>query len=402
MNINIIYKSLMNNLNKMQLNLIFNNLRFLLADIKSYPVLKSDILFICHDNDRGYLFNGIAYCPLIDSLRDEFERNNINCISMASPYSTLKNCLAYGNPISINGRYARMKLKAFVISHIFGRNLRSDIETNFWVKIIENHSPRVIIGIAPFKNLCKAARIKGIEICDVQHGIIEFGFGYYKLNALNNNSYQYTPNKILCWDGVSARSIKENWPWVLPINSGNPWINKFLKIPDDPIVIKETSEINKRLCSEGIFLLRTTQWSINSLRYHEIEIPPNIISVLRELEVLGVVICIKFHPVEIRQIGQKKLHASARETFGEGMWSRIIDVSEFALPAILKRVNYHITAYSASVIDATLLGKKSGLWAFENRMEAWFRDYIDLGFVDILPTNHDEILKHISCKIFNE
>jgi hypothetical protein len=99
-------------------------------------------------------------------------------------------------------------------------------------------------------------------------------------------------------------------------------------------------------------------------------------------------------------MGLKKLHNAAIKIFGNVMCMKIIDVSDYALPAILIKVKYHITAYSASVIDAALLNKKSGIWAYEEHMNTWFRSYIENGLVDILSYQSDEIFNTINKNIF--
>ena len=61
-----------------------------LLDRGPKKIQSSDYLLICHDHDRGYIYQGTAYSQLLDTLRENLLSSGRSVSVIAAPYSYLK------------------------------------------------------------------------------------------------------------------------------------------------------------------------------------------------------------------------------------------------------------------------------------------------------------------------
>jgi hypothetical protein len=140
-------------------------------------------------------------------------------------------------------------------------------------------------------------------------------------------------------------------------------------------------------------VLLTIQWTPT---LDIIQIPDNIvraIALTREQEIQW---CIKFHPVEIREINKSYLVSYAIDVLGETSWDNIIDLSSNALPAILPFVSYHVTGFSSATCEASFFGVKTGLGDNRDEVAAWFHKDLSSNHAESLPKDSLEISRKIT------
>jgi hypothetical protein len=77
----------------------------------SDSIKKCDVVFICSDADRGVMLCGKAYSPIVDSIRDDFEKRGLICTSLQYPWSEYFGEKGHGNPLSMNRSYLSSRLK---------------------------------------------------------------------------------------------------------------------------------------------------------------------------------------------------------------------------------------------------------------------------------------------------
>jgi hypothetical protein len=364
-------------------------------------LIPRDYLFICHDNDRAYQYKGQAYSQIIDTMREHVIANGFTTLVIAEPFSSLTGRKAQGKPVSINLQYRIMKAVSKIVSYIIpaGKTyLYAAIESRFWSYILVHVSPRMVIGIQPCEGLCTAAKKLSIPVSDAQHGIImNSGIpnSYYRHRSNSEFSLQGIPDRVICWNSVSADYISSLWPSVNNLVAGHPWIDRFrVADPSDKLVAQELANISKKLSPVGSanLALITTQWSPET---HKLEIPPHICEAIKISANEGIRWCIKFHPVQIRQTGLKYLARQAALILGPEAWKKMLDVSFCALPAVLRLVSYHVTGSSASTYEASLYGIKTGLWDSRPVTSLWFQNELNNYSAELLPRSPSDVSNRV-------
>ncbi|KZR85000.1 hypothetical protein [Synechococcus sp. MIT S9504] len=182
-----------------------------------YPS-KCDVLFFCHDSDRGLQLDGRAYSPLIDSLREEFEILGLVSSVVAHPFSRLIGSKAWANPVSLN----RKHFAVIVLSCFFNKVM---LDTLLFSKVFKSCRARVVITIGCSEGLCLAARK-----LDILHLELLHGYGYDVIPwGLNSRKTSHLPKAILSMDSVSTETflpIAQRGIKILEIP--NPFIKKFV------------------------------------------------------------------------------------------------------------------------------------------------------------------------------
>ena len=165
-------------------------------------IAHADILLFCHDVDRSISLNGLAYSPLVDSIKEEFERKGLICLSVALPWSNLVDFKAYGSPICINRSYLIYK-----ISEWLGKNYRLRFykrNNNVFQDIITKSNARLIVTIGCSDLICRIARENNIFHVELLHGI-----GYSSIPwGWNLKDTMFLPQGILALDEISFNTFK--------------------------------------------------------------------------------------------------------------------------------------------------------------------------------------------------
>ena len=114
---------------------------------------------------------------------------------------------------------------------------------------------------------------------------------------------------------------------------------------------------------------------------------------------MGVQWCIKFHPVEIQKYKGRRLLEYARKALGKENWANIIDLSAYALPAILLHTSYHVTGFSAATFETSEVGIKTGFWDRRKETQIWFADEIHKNKAELLPQEALDIANTIRERV---
>jgi hypothetical protein len=382
----------------------FKVLKLLFSNFNNFVGVDCEYIFLCSSDDAYLPLAGESYSPLLDSLKSNITLKNINVVSYFLPISNIKDTSSrsFNGYSLIDSGYARalfiQKFSNLINAYLkSGSNdgSRNRVLIKFWISFIKNYQPKTIIAIQPPQELCIASNFLGIPILDLQHGVISENW-YYNERHESRFKYLSRPSAVLCWDEISASKVVQIWQQVKAITIGNPWVNEFKK--NDSNFLKainfDLSSNSPLLNNENCkIILITTQWEPDG--FDRIHIPERIVKLIQATSDEQIKWCIRFHPLEIKAVGLVKLRDYARKVFGEDIFSKITDVSSFPLPQVLLSCTYHITSYSAAVIEASLLGVKSGLWTELPTRQVYFDDYIASGLVEILPEDANEIKKII-------
>ncbi len=378
---------------------ILNEIKYIFSDLCTEEKTQYvEYILLCHDDHRSVICNSKYYSPLTDSILDKLNNSGFSSRSFAIPYSKLSRGQAYGNPHSLSGPYSRARVIQKIYQFSIGKfkKNRSDrkLIVRFWINFLKKYNPREVICVQPSEELCSAGKICGVLISDIQHGIMD-ETRYYGSRENWQFSKEGVPDRVYCWDEHSASTIKKKWSQVDAVVFGNPFFQR-LKISHKEFLDAKSEYILDKLMGKRVVLI-SLQYDENSLS--TIDIPQEIVESIKSCQVDGVTFCVKFHPVQLRNISHNKLINIFKKTYGDKLWHSIIDVSDVPLLISLKFINYQIAASSASAIDAANFKVKTGFWEQNKKIENWFRSYIDSGFVEFLPKNHIEISKKISLEL---
>ncbi|WP_299702411.1 hypothetical protein [uncultured Pontibacter sp.] len=189
--------------------------------------------------------------------------------------------------------------------------------------------------------MCLAANEVGIECIDIQHG----GQGkshvaYAKFSVVPKYGYQLLPQKFWCWDQGSADVINE---WVSTQNYhqvkvvGNPWIEHCMKYyashlsEKQKIILYTLQPIDDEIIESYIIdaIIKTPEDYIWWLRLHprQYKEKEKLLNLLRDNKI--------YNKVNVEQ------------------------ATALPLPAILTHVYIHISNFSGSILEASMLKKKS-------------------------------------------
>lgn len=358
-----------------------------------------DVLFFCHDVDRGVSLNNKAYSPLIDSVRDELEEQGYTCVSIAHPWSRLTGKHSHGEPIAIN----RPHFLAKVLKKIFPlANVRPDLK--LYKNILTKTKPKVIITIGCHNELCEAARDMHIFHLELLHGI-----GYTPIPwGWEKKQKQHLPQGILSLDSVSTHTFSELGKYGVVIKEiKHPFLNRFQqdklnRIPQEWQPKKKDSKFEKEI-------LISLQWGYaqnvdehdffkgtltNGLFYEELA---EVIKLTHD----KIFWRFRFHPVQYRQPEKyKNLFDFIDEFVKRNENCEWQESTYLPLPSLLINCSGHVTMSSMSNYEAAYMGvptlalcpslREGGVY------EHFFNDLIDEGYLQKATSQTDTILKWVS------
>jgi len=341
------------------------------------------VLYVCHDADRTVDIEGRRYAPIIDTIQDALSAHGISGLTVSSPYSVLTGARAYGTVVRLNRSWAR----GAVLDR--GRALRRrTVDT--WARVLDIVNPRGVIAVQPSRELCVAARRRGIWTADAQHGWIPSG-------EVPNEPY-YTPrywlpgiplpDHFLVWDEASAANLRQMFAGraIEPVVIGNQWCQRFQRHdPNDPIVRQWPVQ---RSVDPAILI--TLQWK--TVRVGD-SIPP-------VLQYAIAATChqyrwvVRLHPCETDSVDLLAVQGAVRRLCGPRggriTWQH---PTERPLPAQLRETDVHLTFNSSAALEASYFGVQTG---FVDQRRAVLRSgmshLFDSGLADILPLSTSAIM----------
>lgn len=343
-----------------------------------------DVLLFCHDVDRSISLNNQAYSPLLDSMRDDLEKNGLTCITIAHPWSEIIGERGYGNPIAINRSYFLA-----TIMDKFSKGYKSNNTLRLYKKIIAKAKAELIITIGCNDDLCEAARS-----LDVFHAELLHGIGYKPMPwDWDKKEKIHLPQCIFSLDEVSTQTFSELEKYEIIIKEiAHPFLRRFESKYIDNLP-QEWLAPNKKDGYEKEILV-SLQWGYapgidefeyfegflsNGLFYDEIE------CIIRKTN-KKVFWHFRFHPVQYLQIKKYKKLFDFMDEFVKKYencgWK---ESTYIPLPSVLSRCSGHITMSSMTAYEAAYLGiptlalcpslKENGVY------EEFFNDLVIKGYV---------------------
>lgn len=334
---------------------------------------RCDILFFCHDANRGISLEGRAYSPLIDTLGEKFESLGYRCQTIAHPWSVLTNEKGFGDPISINRSYFFYKVINKIIKLVYRSkyDITKSPISKLYADVIKRSCPKVIIAIGSPSELCVAARWQSVFHVELLHGIgyrfIPWGWDKKDSNLL--------PQGMLSLDNISSQTfslLKKKGVLIKEIP--HPFISKFLS-PDQ--LLPEEWSIKKKGVEYKKEILIALQWGKdsesldNGLFYKEIE---DAIK-LSKGEIFW---RFRFHPVQLRQRNRYKKSFEYIENFiNENKNCEWVESSSLPLPSIARECDGCITMFSMAAYDMAYFGVKTLLLSPVLRNGGVYNEYFD-------------------------
>ena len=194
-----------------------------------------EVLFLCHDADRGTEVDGLAFSQLLDPVRTNLERNGVKTLTIAHPFSILVSKRAFGQPHTINRAYLRSMVSGRVLRILTGGTLKyNSRRKKLWQVILRNSQAKMIVTIGASVELCLAAHAEDIFIVELLHG-----YRYEEIPWLyETRNADELPHQILALDEMSQKtfselSIDENY-CVMVANPWHEWTAKTGEINLDP------------------------------------------------------------------------------------------------------------------------------------------------------------------------
>jgi hypothetical protein len=351
---------------------ILFKINFFKNDIKFLK--KSDLLFFCHDNDRGLTIDNRAFSPLLDSVFIEMSGKGFICQSISLPWSTLGIKETYVNALNINNRYLLCRL-IYKIRSFFGCK-----ERNYYLDLLGRAKPKAIFGIGLPPNICRACKELNIVDVELLHGIgyAHLPWGWAKLDS------QSLPSVILSLDKTSTNTFEVlTGKGVQILEVPHPFFNLYLN-GNFKNIQGWNYEVNNSYKKQ---ILVTLQWGYagedqdfndivsNGIFYEEVK---NLIK-------KRVDFCWHFrlHPVQVRGGSKAALSFMNDLTRNNSnvFWEH---ATEAPLISVASACDAHITLSSMSSYEIAALGKPSLILCPQMRQHEkyanYFNDLVEEGY----------------------
>lgn len=330
----------------------------------SYPEMGTcEVLFLCHDADRGTEVDGLAFSQLLDPVRINLERNGVKTLTIAHPFSTLVLKKAFGQPHTINRAYLRSMVSGRVLRILTGGTLKyNSRRKKLWQEILRNSQAQMIVTIGASVELCLAAHAEDIFLVELLHG-----YRYEEIPWLyETRNADELPHQILALDEMSLKtfselSLDENY-CVIVANPWHEWIAKSGEINLDPwnSGIKSLEHAKTRGMK---IVLVCLQWgygkgeSFEGLFENEL-FPPQLESAVADStdEVIWI---FRLHPVQLRgrSYGKQRLYLS---NFTDQYVNALsYELQTAPLPLVLMFSDCHLSPGSGSTAEALMFGVPS-------------------------------------------
>ena len=389
---------------------VLDSLKFYAHHIFKNPNINelthSDVLFVCHDADRGDEKDGLPYSKIIDSIFEDLSHKKLKCIQFALPFSELVGENAWGRPFHANRWFSIVVILDKILSTLFGfwGRGRQTLESSLWYYLLSKSSPKVVFCIGATESICIAGKKLGIPIVEVLHGLgydtVRWGFDKRKPISL--------PNFILSFDSVSSKTFSALESKSVAIREiPHPWFKRFAS----------TSIISNNISSDWIkgvnFIPENKKVITVSLTWgydgdhHPYDAYEGILKEngLLPLEVLNAIEstkdevfwCIRRHPLQMRLSKydyQKEFLDDLVRKNPNCEWEKSSQSTQLSLFLVSTG---HMTMMSMSAYDAAMLGLRSLLLCptLQNHgyNSSLFLDLEEKGYVEKVEWNVQYLIK---------
>lgn len=356
-----------------------------------------DVLLVRSDLHCGYNYQGKAYAHLLDSIGDLCIKRGLVTRSVAAPYSKLTGINAYNSPVSFN-RYALfvalLKRVAWLIrGRTYSEDLANDHRMHLWGRILEKVKPRCVVGIQPDVGLCRAGKMKGVPVYDLQHGVIAAEHSMYGEKYRVDTLQRDLPDGFLCWDDLSAAVLRK-WALQKGIDVkvvGNIWFLRFLFMDQNDLLVQEAVKKGRIFRNNRPVILVSLQWGLDKFYknagFNGVMVDALEKAILETADTYNWLL--RLHPVQIRGSEKESAQGYLKRTFGHLTSVEWLICSEMPLPVVLQQVDLHITDVSTIVVEAGWMGVRSALLSIHvcagGILESYHTHERSLGMAVVLP-----------------
>tara|TARA_A100001391_G_scaffold125291_1_gene85470 strand:+ start:17243 stop:18529 length:1287 start_codon:yes stop_codon:yes gene_type:complete len=376
---------------------VYNLLKTLRLDDSYKRLSQCDVLFFCHDVDRGVTLNNRAYSPLIDSIRDIFEEKGLKCQTIAHPFSTLTNDNGHGSPISINRRYFFFT----IITRIFPKIIVEIFfpQLNIYRKIINRTRARLIITIDSRREMCNAAQDLGCLCIELLHGVshtsLPAGWKEARSSELPQGILSLSDRSTSIFSELNIHDIKIK---TIP----HPFLKRFTKknsrdLPKEwHLPPANRSKFKKEI-------LVSLMWGYSDDHGPNLELA-NILKNGLFYEELALAVAetpdifwrFRFHPVQLRERQYSNLIKYMVQFVSQHPNSEWKQASTLPLPSVASICSGNISMASGACYDVASMGLKSLMLCPTIQdggvNEAFFTDLVQEGYAVKDAANKDRIL----------
>ena len=384
-------------------------------------ISRRDLLFYDHDAHRNFYHKKKYYAPLIDTVRESFEKNNKSSITIAEPYSQIVGKNAFGEVLDFNGSFARAsllrKLKLIFYKEIYVGQFGYEL---LWTKILTLIKPKIVIAINPPASLCFVCQKLELKVYDLQHGVISENHEWYGAKFRQNLPSNILPTGFLCWNKTSKK-ILEKWTKnknIHVLEIGHPWLNRFLNARDDDELVKNSNEKYLKYNKSKLRTILITLtwgwvgWDDKFIRKnyktkfdHYFGFPKGLMECIIENKDTYKW-KIRLHPVQLAGKEQNGIVSFLNQKFGKFENVEWNKSSIEPLPLILKNADLHITVNSSVLIEACIFNLKSALIAPIPKTDLWLESYyeeeLNSGYCEYVPNHKNSIKSWILQNINNK
>lgn len=406
---------------------IIEKLRVLVALLKStgrlpdtwQKIQPCDVILQAGDGTLNYTYQGKAYRALWDSIGDLFTDRGLVVRTVSDcPGTRLAGTCTHNESFSCNRALVFGTLNE-VLHRKAGQLIAPKAvaaewasrkgKVRLWQRIFEKVRPRCVIGNMPDPALCWAGKIAGVPIYDLQHGIISDQHAHYGIRYPLFPASDL-PNGYLCWDEVSAATLKK-WAPQKGIDVrviGNPWALRFLfPAPSDQLV-QDALNKGRIFNNSKPSILVTLQWGFKE-SYPD-EVPNGVMLDALEKTILQTANKynwhLRLHPIQVTGREKPMVYEYLERTFGQISTVEWQLSSATPLPLILSHSALHITFNSTVVIESGWMGLRSALLDQDicpgGRYDQYYAHERNLGLATVLPQDVTVIKRWIEENIGKE
>ncbi len=263
-------------------------------------------------------------------------------------------------------------------------NLKFRNKILFFIKALKRISPKQIMILCYYSEnnmaLTYAANKLNIKTIEMQHGPqTDVHMCYGNWSKISESGFGMLPRHYWCWDNSSKNTIHK-WASKSKLYSvitiGNPWVNYWKN---------KAQEYNY-----NGFILYSLQ--PKPLTF-EMLFPKQLVSMIRSGNLTWF---IRLHPRQLKNL--KKISSFLKKKNLDDKIN-IIDASNDPLPQLLSKAILHVTNFSGTTIEATLMNKKTILLHKNGKHS--FQEFIDSGEAFYLDPNSKEFKNEFKTVLKN-
>jgi hypothetical protein len=333
----------------------------MLLDLQgSISLPRSNILIIRNRVCCYGLNEGLEFAPMIDPIPCMLSgHKGLNFITTTTTGSRVKlpdrNFYDYICRCIALGEKAIRKLFGLPRSFLYS-------EMYYWKLFLIRHKVSRVLCIGPSQSFLKVCKDFSIEVCEVQHGVVDVG-DPESLSYKHMTESDLYPDFFLAWDQRSGdNALKRSFNKTNPIIGCSMALYHYLGC--GPLTKSERPESSLQSTSKKINVLVTLQWGMGLTgpdHYTELQLEDAFLP--RELLEYMVSSCenynyiFRLHPVSKVMRGEVKSIFNSLRSFGLAKsMDELARVSKIPIYKQLQDVELHVTLYSSSTIEAAYVG----------------------------------------------